>query len=99
MDAESDEELKETDERMEPHAKSRSPSEDEFSAEERAVKFQDRRTGDSPSIFDFAGPPDGINRTAASGINAEFCPCSIFFLPCRQISQITTDESNRYFHR
>jgi len=99
MDAESDEELKETDERMEPHAKSRSPSEDEFSAEERAVKFQDRRAGDSPSIFDFAGPPDGINRTAVSDINAEFSPCSTSFLPCRHISQITTDESYRYFHR
>jgi len=99
MDAESDEELKETDERMEPLAKSRSPSEDEGSNEERAVTFQARRGGDSPSIFDFAGPPDRINRTAASDINAEFCPCSISFLTCRQIFQVITDESNRFFHR
>jgi len=61
MDKESDEELKETDERIEPRAKSRSPSEDEDSNEERAVKFQARRAGDSPSIFDFTGPPDRIN--------------------------------------
>ena len=46
-DAKSEEEITETDEQMEPHAKSRSPSEDEGSAEERAVTFQARRAGDS----------------------------------------------------
>jgi len=45
--AESDEEVKETDERMEPSAKSRSPSEDEGSSKERAVTFEARKAGDS----------------------------------------------------
>lgn len=98
MDEESDEELEETDELMESRVQS-SSSEDEDSTRETEVTFRARRAGDSSNVFDFTGPPNGVNRSAASDINAESSPFSIFILFFRQIFQITLDDTNRYFHQ
>ena len=76
MDEESDEELEETYELMESHVQS-SSSEDEDSTEETEVTFRTRRAGDSSNVFDFTGPPNGLNQSATSDINAEFSPFSI----------------------
>jgi hypothetical protein len=99
MNEESDEELEETDELMESHVQSSSSSEEEDNAEETEITFRARRAGDSPNIFDFTGPPYGINRSAAPDINAESSPFSIFIHFFRQIFQIILDETNRYFHQ
>jgi hypothetical protein len=96
MDDESDEELEETDELMESRVQSLS-SEDEDSTEETKVTFWARRAGDSSNVFDFTGPPNGVNQSAASDINAESSPFSIFILFFRQNFQITLDDTNRYF--
>jgi hypothetical protein len=92
------EELEETDELMESRVQS-SSSEDEDSTEETEVTFWARRPGDSSNVFDFIGPPNGVNRSAASDINAVSSPISIFILFFRQIFQITLDDTNRYFHQ
>jgi hypothetical protein len=98
MDEESDEELEETDELMESHVQS-SSSEDKESTEETEVMFRARTAGDSSNVFDFTGPPHGVNRSAASDINAESSPFSIFILFFRQIFHIILFETNRYFHQ
>jgi hypothetical protein len=98
MDEESDVELEETDELMESRVQS-SSSEGKDSTEETEVTFWARRAGNSSNVFDFTGPPNGVNRSAASDINAVSSPLSIFILFFRQIFQITLDEMNRYFHQ
>ena len=80
MDEESDEELEEADELMEPCVQSSASTEDEDNTEETGVTFGARRAGVSSDIFDFNGSPNGVNRSAASDINAESCPLSIFIL-------------------
>jgi hypothetical protein len=92
-----DEELE--DEVMEPRVQSSSPSEDEDDAEETEVAFRAARTGDSSNFLNFTGPPNGVNRSAASDINAESSPFSIFILFFRQVFQIILTETNRYFHQ
>jgi hypothetical protein len=97
MDEESDEELEE--EVVEPRVQSSSSSEDEDDAEETEVAFQAARAGDSLNFLNFTGPPKGVNQSAASNINAESSPLSIFILFFRQIFQIILTETNRYFHQ
>jgi len=92
-----DEELE--DEVMEPHVQSSSSSEDEDDAEETEVAFRAARAGDLSIFFNFTGPPYGINRSAASDINAESSPFSIFILFFRQVFQIILTETNRYFQQ
>jgi hypothetical protein len=64
MDEESEEELEE--EVMEPGVQSSSSSEDEDDAEETEVAFRAARAGDSSNFLNFTGPPNGVNRSAAS---------------------------------
>jgi hypothetical protein len=80
MDEESDEELEDGHEVVEPRVQSSSSSEDEGDAEETEVAFRATRAGDSPNFLNFTGPPNGVNQTAASNINSEFSPFSIFIL-------------------
>jgi len=61
MDEESDEELEDRDEVVEPHVQSSSFSEDEVDAEETEVACWATRPGDSSNFFNFIGPPDGVN--------------------------------------
>src|SRR5215469_3078438 len=61
--------------------------------------FRNRRAEDSSNVFDFTGPPSGVNRSVAPDINAESSPLSIFMLFFRQIFQLTLEETNRYFHQ
>jgi len=58
MDEDSDEELEEEDKRMQPS------SSEEDNTEETEVMFRTRRAEDSSKVFDFTGPPSGINRSA-----------------------------------
>ena len=95
MDDDSDEELEEIDERLQ----SSSPSEDEDNTEETEVMFRSRRAEDSSKVFDFTGPPSGVNRSAAPDINAESSPLSLFMLFFRHIFQLILEETNRYFHQ
>ena len=95
MDEDSDEELEETDERTQ----SSSSSEDEDNTEETEVVFRTRRAKDSSNVFDFTGPPSGVNRSVAPDINAESSPLSIFMLFFRQIFQLILEETNRYFRQ
>jgi len=97
MDEESDEELE--DEVMEPHVQSSLSSEDEDDAEETEVAFRAARARDSSIFFNFTGPTNGVNPSAASDINAEFSPFSIFIIFFRQVFQIILTETNRYFHQ
>jgi hypothetical protein len=99
MDEESDEELEQTDELMESRVQSSSSPGEEDNAEETEITFWARRAGDSPNIFDFTGPLYGVNRLAASDINAESSPFSIFIHFFSQIFQIMLDETNHYFHQ
>jgi len=96
MDEESDEKLEGTDEVMEPCVHSSSSSDNEDDTEKTEVTFRSTRAGDSSN---FAGPPNGVNRSAAYDINAEFSPFSIFILFFRQIFQIIVTETNCYFHQ
>jgi hypothetical protein len=96
MDEESDEELEETDEVMEPRVHSSSSSDNEDDTEKTEVTFQFTRAGDS---LNFTGPRSGVNQSAASNINAESSPFSIFILFFRQIFQIIQTETNCYFHQ
>jgi hypothetical protein len=99
MDEESDEELEDGDEVVEPRVQSSSSSEDEGDAEETEVAFRATRAGDSSNFLNFTGPPNGVNRTAASDINSESSPFSIFILFFRQVFQIILTETNHYFHQ
>jgi hypothetical protein len=76
-----------------------SSSEDEDDAENTEVAFRATRAGDSSNFLNFTGPPNGVNRSAASYINAESSPFSIFILFFSQVLQIVLTETNRYFHR
>ena len=80
MDKESDEELEERDEVVEPHVQSSSSSEDEDDAEETEVAFRATKAGDSSNFLNFTESPNGVNHSAASDINAESSPLSIFIL-------------------
>jgi hypothetical protein len=71
MDEESDEELEDRDELVEPRLQSSSFPEDEDDAEETEVAFRATRAGDSSNFLNFTGPPNGINRSDAPDINAE----------------------------
>jgi len=93
MDEDSDEELEEEDKRMQPS------SSEEDNTEETEVMFRTRRAEDSSKVFDFTGPPSGVNRSAAPDINAESSPLSLFTLIFRQIFQLILEETNRYFHQ
>jgi hypothetical protein len=53
MDEESDEELEDTDEVLEPGVQSSSSSEDEEDAEETEVEFRAKRAGDSSNFLNF----------------------------------------------
>jgi hypothetical protein len=99
MDEESDEELEDGDEVVEHSVQSSSFSEDEPDAEEPEVAFRAARAGDSSNFLNFTGPPNGVIRSAASDINAESSPFSIFILFFRQVFQIIVTETNRYFHQ
>jgi len=44
-------------------------------------------------------PPNGVNRSAASDINAESSPFSIFILFFRRVFQIILTKTNRYLHQ
>ena len=82
MDKDSDEELEERDEVMKPRVQSSSSSEDD--TEDIELTFRATRAVDSSYVFDFTGPPNDVNRLAASDINAESSPFSIltlFFRP------------------
>jgi hypothetical protein len=80
MDEESDEELEDRDEVVESGVHSSSEDEDEDDAEETEVAFRGTRAGDSSNFLNFTGSPNGVNRSAASDINAESSPFSIFIL-------------------
>ena len=98
MDEDSDEELEDRDEVMEPHVQS-SSSEKEDDPEETEVAFWTTRAGESSNFLNFTGPPSGVNRSAASDINAESSPFSISILFFRQVFQFILTETNRYFHQ
>jgi len=78
---------------------SSSSSEDEDNTEETEVMFRTRRAEDSSNVFDFTGPPSGVNRSVAPDINAESSPLSIFMLFFGQIFQLILEETNCYFHQ
>jgi len=99
IDEESDEELEDRDEVLEPRLQSSSSSEVEDDAEETEAAFRATRARDSSNFLNFTGPPDGVNRSAASDICAESSPFSIFILFFRQVFQIILRETNRYFHQ
>jgi hypothetical protein len=99
MDEESDEELEDRDKVVEPRVQSSSSSEDEDDVEETKVAFRSTRAGDSSNFLNFTGPPNGVNHSAASDINAESSPFSIFIFFCRQVFQIILTETNCYFHQ
>ena len=65
MDEESDEELEDRDEVVEPRVQSSSSSEDEDDAEETEVVFRTTRARDSSDFLNFTGPPNGVKRSAA----------------------------------
>jgi hypothetical protein len=99
MDEKSDEELEDRDEVLEPRVQSSSFSEDEDEAKETEVAFQATRAGDLSYFLNFTGPPNGVNQSAVSDINAGSSPFSIFILFFRQVFQIILTETNRYFHQ
>jgi hypothetical protein len=98
MDEESDE-LEDRDKVVEPCVQSFLPSEDEDDVEETEVAFRAKRVGDSSNFLNFTGPPNDINQSAASDINAELSPFSNFILFFRQVFQIILTETNHYFHQ
>jgi len=98
MGEESDEELEDRDEVVEPRVQS-SSSEGEDDAQETKVAFWATRAGDSSNFLNFTGPPNGVKRSAASDINAESSPFSIFILFFRPVFQIILTETNCYFHQ
>ena len=98
MDEESDD-LEDRDKVVEPRVQSSSLSEDEDGAEETEVEFWATRAGDSSNFLNFTGPPNGVNRSAASDINAESSSFPIFILIFRRVFQIFLTKTNRYFHQ
>jgi hypothetical protein len=96
---ESNEKLEDRDEVVRPRVQSSLSSEDEDDAEESEVAFRVTRAGDSSNFSNFAGPPNGINRSVASDINTESSPFSIFILFLRQVFQIVLTKTNCYFHQ
>ena len=74
LDEESDEELEDRDEVVEPRVQSSSSSEGEEDAEETEVAFRTTRAGDSSNFLNFTGPPNDVNQSAASDISAESSP-------------------------
>jgi hypothetical protein len=104
MEEESDEELEEIHDSIDRHdnvssSSSEEEEEEDDDNEDLELQFRVRRPGDSAKILDFSGPPNGVNRTAASDINAASSPLSIFILFFQQIFQILLEESNRYFRQ
>ena len=99
MDEESDEELEDTDEVVELRVQSSSSSEEEDDAEETEVEFWAKRAGDLSNSLNFTGPPNGVDQSATSDINAESSSFSIFILISREVFQIILTETNRYFHQ
>jgi len=99
MDEESDEELEDRDKVVEPRVQSSTSSEDEDDVEETEVAFRATRPGDLSNFLNFTVPPNGINQSAASDINAESSPFSIFILFFRQVFQIILAITNRYFQQ
>ena len=83
-----DEELEDRDEVVKPRVQSSSSSEDEDDAEETKVALRATRAGDSSNFLNFTGPPNVVNRSAASDINAESSPFSVFIFFFRQVLQI-----------
>ena len=98
-DEESDEDLEDRDDVVEPRVQSSSSSEDEDDAEETKVAFRAKRAEDSSNFLNFTGPPNGIDQSAVSDINTESSPLSIFVLFFRQVFQIILTETNCYFHQ
>jgi len=80
MNEESDKELEDRDEVVEHRVQPSSSSEDKDDAEETEVAFRATRAEDSSNFLNFAGPSNGVNRSAASDINAESSHFSIFIL-------------------
>jgi len=80
LDEESDKELEDRDEVVEPRVQSSSSSEDEDDVEETEVVFRSTGAGDSSNFLNFTGPPNGIKRSATSDTNAESSPFSTFIL-------------------
>jgi len=74
LDEDTDEELEDRDEVVEPHVQSSLSSENEDDAEETEVAFRTTRARDSSNFLNFTGPPSGVIRSGASDINAEFLP-------------------------
>ena len=99
MDEESDEVLEDRDDVVESSVHSSSSSEHEDDTEETEVAFRATRDRDSSNFLNFTGPPNGINRSAASDVNGKSSPFSIFILFFRQVVQIILTETNRYFHQ
>ena len=93
-----DEELEDRDKVVEPHVQSSSSSEHN-DVEETEVAFQATRAADSSDFLNFTGPPNGVNQSAASDINAESSPFTIFLLFFRQVFRIILTETNCYFHQ
>lgn len=77
MDEESDKELEETDELIELRVQSSLSQKMKIIPRKPKFRFGTRRAGVSSNVFDFTGPPKGVNRSAASVINAESCPLFI----------------------
>ena len=92
-----DEEFEDRDEVVEPRVQSSSSSEDEDDAEESEVEFWAKRAGDSSNFLNFTGPPNGVDQSAASDINAESSPFSIFILFFREVFQITVESRSIVF--
>ena len=99
LDEDSDQELEDRDEVVEPRVQSSSSSENEDDSEETEVAFRTTRAGDSSNSLNFTGPPSGVKRSAASDINAESSPFSIFILFFRQVFQVILTETNLYFQQ
>jgi hypothetical protein len=92
MDEESDEELEDGDEAVECSVQYSSSSEYEDDEEATEVAFRATRARDSSNFLNFTGPPNGVERSAASYINAESSPFSIFILFFRKVFQIITKD-------
>jgi hypothetical protein len=88
MEEESDEEFEELNGFIESTENISSSSSLSNEAEEREIRFRDRRPKDSPKVLDLTGPPSRINRSAAPNIKAQSSPFSIFILFFQQIFQV-----------
>jgi hypothetical protein len=88
MAEKSDEELEDRYKVVEPHVQSSSSSEDDDGAKEIKVTFRATRARDLSNFFHFTEPRNGVIQSAASDINAESSPFSIFILSLTQVFQI-----------